>query len=139
MKATILIFSLLLSVSVLAQEKEEHPIDQWCLECLDQDSNWTTVGMIQCEAQALEKWQQEMDKFYQLLLDSLSEESATVLMKAQEAWLVYAEEEKHFSSQLYYNEMDGTMWRVISAGRISSIYRERALALKEYYDLYEFK
>jgi len=94
--------------------------------------------MIQCEVIAYQDWFEEMDKYYNLLLDTLSEESAELLISSQEAWSEYNSKEHSFSSKMYYSDMDGTMWRVVNAQRVKDIVRTRALELKDYYDSYTF-
>ena len=134
------ILSILFFLSVLTghSQTEKHPIDTRNSACHDIDTNQTTYGMMQCEAIARDEWFLEMDKYYNLLLDTLSEESVTLLRASQEAWLDYNMKEKSFSSSLYYSDMDGTMWYVVNAGRMKDIIRKRALELKDYYETYTY-
>ena len=119
-------------------QSEEHPIDVRNNACHDIDSNQTTYGMMQCEAVAREEWFIEINNYYNLLLDTLSESADSLLKASQEAWIEYNLKEKSFSSSLYYSEMDGTMWRVVNAGRMKDIVRKRALELKEYYETFTY-
>ena len=115
-------------------DNQKHPIDITLEHCLEIDSNQTTYGMIQCTAVAREEWDKEMNKFYKMLMDTLGSEEKETLRKAQRHWLEYRDNEVAFAGSMYYN-MQGTMWRVVAAGRICDIVKQRAVELKEYYDL----
>ena len=80
-----------------------------------------------------------MDKYLNLLVDTLSKDAGALLTTAQNTWLEYQSKEQQFSSNLYYSEMQGTMWRVVNAQRIKNLYKKRALELKEYYETYTYK
>ena len=137
MKLIIFVSFCLISVISSAQH-DEHPIDGRNMECHDIDSNQTTYGMIQCEIVARDEWKVEMNIYYQLLLDTLSEESAALLRKAQAAWIEYEAKESEFSVSMHYSDMDGTMWRVLNADHLKGIVRTRALELKSYYETLTF-
>jgi uncharacterized protein YecT (DUF1311 family) len=119
-------------------QTDEHPIDIRNLACHDIDSNHTTFGMKQCEYLASEEWKIEMNKFYDLLMDTLSTEAGIILKNAQEAWQAYYLAEQTFSRTLYYSEMDGTMWHVVNAGRLKEVMKQRAQELADYYNTFTF-
>jgi len=125
-----------LSSQAFAQRelKEKHPIDLTLEECHSIDSNQTTYGMMECEATAQEEWDSEMNKYYKLLMEVLKPEEKEKLKAAQRQWIVYRDNEKDFATTMYYN-MEGTMWRVVAAGRLTEIIRARALELKGYYEV----
>ena len=137
MKQISLILFLLTSLFSIAQT-DNHEIDLRNAQCHDIDTNQNTFGMIQCEEVARKEWFVEMNKYYNLLLDTLSEETAELLVLSQEAWNEFNLKEHSFSSSMYYSDMDGTMWRVVNAQRVKDIVRKRALELKDYYDSYTF-
>lgn len=137
MKQLSLILFLLISSSNIAQT-DIHEIDLRNSQCHDTDTNQNTFGMIQCEEVARQEWFTEMNKYYNLLLDTLSEETAELLVSSQEACNEFNLKEHSFSSSMYYSDMDGTMWRVVNAQRVKDIVRTRALELKDYYDSYTF-
>lgn len=136
---TLLPIFLLFTASFVSAQSEEHPIDLRNIACHDIDTNQTTYGMMQCENLAREEWNVEMNKYYNLLLDTLSEETGQLLKRSQEAWLEYSTKEQEYSSSLYYFDMDGTMWYVVNAGRWKEIVRKRALELKTYYETFTFE
>lgn len=125
---------LLFIASIGNAQPDEHPIDTRCIACHDIDSNQTTYGMMQCESIAREEWTVEMNKYYGLLLDSLSDETAYLLIESQKAWTEYNLNEQKLANSIYYVEMQGTMWWVVNAGRLSEMVRQRALELKEYFE-----
>ena len=137
MKKIIPITFLLISLYSYSQT-DEHPIDIRNSQCHDIDTNQNTYGMIQCEAVARDEWFIEMNKYYDLLLDTLSEETGALLKSSQDSWAEYNLKEHTFSSSMYYSDMQGTMWRVVNAQRVKDIVRTRALELKDYFDSYTF-
>jgi uncharacterized protein YecT (DUF1311 family) len=118
-------------------QTDKHPIDIKREQCHEIDSNQTTYGMMQCETVAREEWDKEMNKYYKLLMDTLTIEEKEKLKIAQRQWLDFRDRELDFSGTMYYN-MQGTMWRVVAAGRSCDIVKERALELKGYYDMLTF-
>jgi uncharacterized protein YecT (DUF1311 family) len=130
------IFSLI-NVQVFGQDnesKEKHTIDLQLEKCHAIDSNQTTYGMMNCEIIARNEWDIEMNNYYKLLMDTLLTDERTKLKASQIVWLAYRDKEMEFSRTMYYN-MQGTMWRVVAAGRSCEIVRQRALELKGYYDM----
>jgi uncharacterized protein YecT (DUF1311 family) len=135
-----LIFFSLLAIQTFGQKNqssEKHPIDIRLETCHAIDSNQTTYGMMNCEATARDEWDKEMNKYYKLLMDTLQKDEKAKLKSAQISWLCYRDNERDFSGTMYYN-MQGTMWRITAAGRSCEIVRQRALELKEYYDMLTF-
>ncbi len=133
------LFIIFLTVPIFGQnnQTDKHPIDIKREQCHEIDSNQTTYGMMQCEAIAREEWDKEMNKYYKLLMDTLTIEEKEKLKIAQRQWLNFRDMELDFSGTMYYN-MQGTMWRVVAAGRACEIVKERALELKGYYDMLTF-
>ena len=126
-----------LSIPAIAQNNDSenmHSIDIRLQECLDADSNQTTQGMIMCESAAQDQWLSEMTKYYKLLLELLPPEEKKKLEITQKQWTEYRESELDFAGSTYYN-MEGTLWRVVAAGRACDIVKQRALELKEYYEM----
>jgi uncharacterized protein YecT (DUF1311 family) len=127
---------ILLTANLFSQTDvdKKHPIDIKCEQCLKADSSFTTYGMIRCQAMAATEWDLELNKYYKLLMTVLSSEEKEKLKTAQIKWLDYRDKEFTFS-QTFYNNMKGTMWRIVDASRQKMIIRQRALELKEYYDI----
>lgn len=138
MKIYLLIPFLTLSFFSISQDTEQHPIDIRNQACHDIDSNQTTLGMMQCEWLAYQEWEVEMNHYYDLLIDTLSNSADSLLISSQQDWELYLKSEKNFSSNLYYSEMQGTMWRIINAQNLKDIMKQRALVLKDYYETFTF-
>ena len=136
-KISILSFFIILCINLFAQDDKstKHPIDLKMEQCLNNDSSFTTHGMIDCTLAAFDEWDKELNKYYRLLSNVLEEGAKVKLKKAQLNWLVYHDSEFEFSNEMYY-DMEGTMWRVVGAGRRTDIVKARVLELKEYFDTY---
>lgn len=138
-RISISICFILVTFTAFAEDTTEtrHPIDIRLEECLSIDSNYTTYGMMRCEAIARDEWDKEMNKYYNLLITELSEEDVDRLRASQRQWLKFRDKEVDFSSQMYYG-MEGTMWRVVAASSHTDIIKTRALELKSYYEMLTF-
>jgi len=113
---------------------EEHPIDRFERECIKKD--WTTTGMANCTYEALDKWDQEMNRYYSLLMELLDEEQQAVLKRSQEAWIKYRDAEFDNASSVYVNEK-GSMFINIIAADQKAVVKRRALDLRRYYNILE--
>lgn len=122
------------SLTFAQKNEQEFAIDRKLEACLDVDSNQTTVGMIQCTNVAEEEWDKELNKNYKLLMRILSEEEKAKLKESQRKWIEFRDKENEFSGTMYYN-LQGTMWRVVAAEARYQIVKQRALDLKNYYDV----
>lgn len=133
MKYLTLAFLLIATVSFSQPETEsEHIIDVRERACND-STQQTTIDMIECAIQAEKAWAIEMNTIYNQLMTVLSEDEKTKLKLAQRNWMAYHTSEVDFSRTVYVN-MQGTMWRVVLAMRATQLTKERALALKDYWD-----
>ncbi|MDD2635486.1 MAG: DUF1311 domain-containing protein [Bacteroidales bacterium] len=138
MNKLILMFIILgLSLSIIGQEKseEKHIIDIKFEDCLNNDSNYTTSGMIECSVIAEKDWDNELNKYYKLLMGVLDQDAKVKLQKSQIKWIEYRDLEFEFSSQMY-GGMQGTMWKLQAVGRRVEFVKTRVLELKSYYEDY---
>jgi uncharacterized protein YecT (DUF1311 family) len=132
MKNNVLTLLLLLATSLtFGQTEEKHPIDVQRENCHAEDSNMTTVGMTNCELIAAELWDKQINDYFNSLLTLLEKEDIEILKETQLKWIEYRDKELKFSGK-FYGSLDGTMWRIHSAGRRCDINRTRALELKNY-------
>lgn len=111
------------------QETEDEIAQRYEDCCVE---NGSTVGIKDCIHQSTLEWEVEMEKYYELLLDTLDEVAKIKLIKSQEAWKSYAAEELEFSHE-YYGNMDGTIWGIIGLSQTASKVKTRALELKYHY------
>jgi len=135
----IMLFFIFTSGQTIGQntQTDKHQIDVRLEQCLALDSNLTTSGMMNCEIIARDEWENEMNKYYKMLMDTLPIEEQTKLKIAQALWLDYKEKEIEFSTTMYYN-MTGTLWKIVAASRTCEIVKARALELKSYFDMLTF-
>jgi uncharacterized protein YecT (DUF1311 family) len=123
----------LFAISAFAED--DHSIDLKEARCIEADSS--TAGMANCTKQAEVEWDQELNKYYGLLIKSLNKEQAELLRQAQRAWLEYRDKEiKNIST--FFSSKAGTMWIPIRAAHYNDLVKQRALELKNYYDLLKY-
>ena len=127
------LFLMLISITTSfgQTETEENTIDIHLKECLDSTENQTTYGMIKCSIRAGDAWDKELNKYYKLLMKALTADEKEKLINSQKKWIVYRDSEIEFTRTIYDN-LQGTMWRIVSADRQTEITRQRVLELKEY-------
>jgi uncharacterized protein YecT (DUF1311 family) len=114
-------------------QTDKHPIDLKTEQCLSIDSNQSTFGMINCIRTAMEEWDAELNKYYNLLMDTLSIDEQEKLRAAQRKWLEFRDKEFVFIETMHGN-MEGTMWKIVEADSHNNIVRKRALELTSYYN-----
>lgn len=112
--------------------EREYDIDKRLNDCCADSS--TNYGMKMCTRLAIKEWESEMDKYYTLLLDALSGESKAALIESQNIWKRYSEKELLLNHAIY-NQLDGTIWGLISIEQTMNKVKERALHLKTYYKM----
>lgn len=135
----IIIFFLLVLVTNISNGQRadtlEYPIDKKCNQCLEKEIT-TTTGMMQCFSMAREEWGLEITKYYDLLMQKLKPEQKEKLIASQEAWMNYKEAEFNLSNYIYYDEEQGQEKKIDAASRQAQFFKQRALDLMQYYDLY---
>jgi uncharacterized protein YecT (DUF1311 family) len=131
MKLTLTAILFCLLNLAFGQTEKEHPIDIELQNCLDSSENYTTKGMTDCVVRATEKWNLELNKNYQKLLNLLTAEQKEKLKITQREWVEYRDKEIEFSNQLYY-DMQGTMWIPVAAQTKLDLTRKRTVELERY-------
>lgn len=109
-----------------------NPIDEQLNTCLE--DSLTTSGMINCALAAYQAWDQELNKYYKLLLTQLKDENKKLLTEAQRRWINYRDEEFKLIDAYYFSEMEGTMWIPVATGEKANIVKGRTLKLQQYYE-----
>ncbi|MDM8534165.1 hypothetical protein QUF55_05595 [Clostridiaceae bacterium HSG29] len=83
-----------------------------------------------------DQWKEEMNKYYNLLLEKLNEDKRKWLVSSQEQWELFTKENEelawHVNDQIYH---DGSIMRIFDANIYYYRYRDRALYLKEKYEI----
>lgn len=112
-----------------------HSIDKALQDCMAKQD--TTYEMNKCVYTAMESWNKEIDKYLNLLKSVTTEEDYNNILKAQKNWEVYRDSE--FEAVSVIIEKQGTMFQNSTVGMKSSLIKERALFLKEFYDTLSYK
>ncbi len=97
-----------------------------------------TSEIIAVNIKYAELWEQEMDKYYLLLLDSLNEENKVELTDSQQLWEQFSEQNStvifSVDAQIYGG---GSYLNMLDSYLLYEKYRDRALQLKELYERFE--
>lgn len=132
MKKLVLGILFLVSISSNSLAKDtENSIDKILNDCFKKNS--ITQAQIECVDKAKVIWQKELDKYYKLLLKRCSKETALVLTKSQNNWLIFKKTELKLINELYKNR-HGSMFLSMQEYEEVKLIRSRALVLKDYYD-----
>ena len=136
----ILLFAVMsVSTAVAAEKDVKHSIDIQLEHCIDSNTttaggntlNPTTVWMNTCTADAMNKWDKEMNEIYKKLMSTLTIKQRASLKKSQVVWLKFRDEESIFLDN-FYGDFQGTMWSNILRGDKLSITKQRTLMLQVY-------
>lgn len=121
---------LMFHLSVFAQN--ENPIDSELTACMDKDPS--THGVLKCIDNAFKQWDDELNNYYQKLMDLLDDEAKTKLKEAERKWIEYRDSEfKNIES--IYSKKEGTMYLPMLALDKMNVIKRRALQLMDYYQL----
>ncbi|RPI14052.1 MAG: DUF1311 domain-containing protein [Ignavibacteriae bacterium] len=125
-----LIYFIIFSFNIYAQDN--NPIDKELSECMDK--NPSTQGNIQCIDKAYEKWDKQLNDYYQKLLDKLDDKADEKLKEAQRKWIEFRDLE-FTNIESIYSYKDGTMYLPMLALDKMEIVKKRAIELKSYYEI----
>jgi uncharacterized protein YecT (DUF1311 family) len=131
MKEILFLYFLISGLTVSSQD-DIHNIDRRCQKCMSLDSNYTVSAMIRCVNKAQEEWDFKIKKYYKTLKDTLSNESAELLITSQHSWLNFMDKQSAFFSSYFHNDMKGG-YHLERNEQLMILSRERALALKRLY------
>jgi uncharacterized protein YecT (DUF1311 family) len=119
------------SSSAFTQEIK-HPIDSYLDSCIETDPS--TFGMVNCIESAIQKWDDELNKYYKLILSVLDEESAKILKSSEIEWIKFKDKEMD-NIEMIYSKLDGTMYIPMKFYAKLEIIRSRAMQIADYYRL----
>ena len=129
----ILILLILILPMVCYSQQDIDSIDIKCDQCMSLDSNSSTNSMVSCLWTAQEEWTKQMNIYYNLLTENLSNESVKLLYHSQEVWLNYKEAQISYLSSYYHSDMHGGN-HLERAEEIYNLVRKRALELRVQYE-----
>lgn len=118
--------------SLVSFAEEAYPIDKAEDACISKTSS--TADILKCTAIAYDAWDKEMNKYYNLLMKKLTTEQKSELLKAQKSWLAFRDNSAVFINSSIM-EKQGTMYLNVASGNSREIVKQRALQLKEYYNI----
>lgn len=143
------------AASLTAQDFEERPIDEfkeldqfdsvetfekyidtYRQECLDASMGYSRG--IRCFVEG-QLWDRELNTYYRLLQDELTDEQSDLLRSAQQSWIETRERTTLFNISLLDQKYDqiGTMYVLMRANDVSRtigpIIKQRALLLRDWY------
>ena len=89
----------------------------------------TTVDSIEANNFAIDKWDAELNKVYQLLMSSLNEDEKAKLRQKQRAWI-----KKRNAKVMQEAKQEGTMYRITSGSIFLEETQKRTKELAKMYD-----
>ena len=129
-----ILFLLILILPMFCHSQQDiDSIDIKCDQCMSLDSNSSTNSMISCLSSATEEWTKQMNIYYNLLTQNLSDESVKLLHHTQEVWLNYKQAQISYLISYYHLDMHGGN-HIEHAEEIRKLMRKRTLELKVQYE-----
>ena len=136
MKFVSVCFVLIATVTIYAQDTEEkHKIDIELENCLNDEFNHTTVAMMYCIDDALNAWDEELNRVYKELMTFLSTDQKNVLRSAQKEWIKFRDIEYNNINSIY--DFEGTMWGQVRLMKMLNIVKDRTMTLSDYLNAYK--
>lgn len=132
MKKLLFTFLLLFAAIPLMAQKYDHPIDKAIEDCMEKDMS--TAGMVKCLNEAYDKYDNELNRLYKILMKGLDEESAKELKSAQVEWIVFRDKEFKLIDAVY-SKLEGTMYIPMRVSDRIEIVKKRVLDFEAYADL----
>ncbi len=113
-------------------EKSAHAIDKWLDECTGKPEGMSTLGTQNCLAKAREMWDKDLNSYYKTLQQRLSAKQKKLLKESQQLWIKLRDTHVKFLCDVYYNSLEGTMWRIFCSDETTAFTKRRALELQGY-------
>ena len=136
MKFVSVCFVLIATVTIYAQDTEEkHKIDIELENCLNDEFNHTTVAMMYCIDDALNAWDEELNRVYKELMTLLSTDQKNVLRSAQKEWIKFRDLEYNNINSIY--DFEGTMWGQVRLLKMLNIVKDRTMTISDYLNAYK--
>ena len=136
MKFVSVCFVLIATVTIYAQDSEDkHKIDIELENCLNDEFNHTTVAMMYCIDDALNAWDEELNRVYKELMTFLSTDQKNVLRSAQKEWIKFRDLEYNNINSIY--DFEGTMWGQVRLMKMLNIVKDRTMTLSDYLNAYK--
>lgn len=132
MKKLLLTILLLFAAIPLMAQKYDHPIDKATEDCMEKDMS--TAGMVKCLNEAYDKYDNELNRLYKILIKKLDDDSAKELKSAQLEWIAFRDKEFKLIDAVY-SKLEGTMYIPMRVSDRIEIVKKRVLDFEAYADL----
>lgn len=124
----IVLLALGLTGPALAHSEDSHPLDKAFQQCIDRDGS--TAGMHACSDRFRQYWDQELNRYYQLL----GGDGNRNLRESQKAWIRFRDTEfqriEAYFAYIYTLQEGGTLWGLLSNTSQTELVRQRVLTLR---------
>ncbi|MGD1319314.1 lysozyme inhibitor LprI family protein [Chryseobacterium sp. 2R14A] len=139
MKNLITLILLFISIYIFSQSKaqQKNLINLAESKCLDK-KDISNAEMRNCTIKATQSWDNELNKYYNLLKNKLPKSAFESLKESQKQWMMYRDKEFAFISKFYFELKEGTMWHNIAENIKKEIVKTRALELQMHYENLEY-
>jgi len=125
-----------LGLSLHAQTSGSAKVEARLKACLDSTENQTTYGMCNCNVIAQKRYDDLLNADYRVILSKLNKTEKAKMIESQRQWVKFKEAETAFLVE-HYGNIDGTMWRIVLADKITELTRQRLLVLEEFLTDYD--
>lgn len=126
MKPKFLLLLPLLSPALVQAAQPGEEIDKQLQTCKLHANS--TSDNARCYHSAIQQWDGELNKQYQLLLKEQPANVRQTLTAAQRSWLRYRDD-YNAAIGAYYQQQQGTIWRLVAAESQMNIIRDKAIDL----------
>ena len=135
MKKLATLFFIFCILSVFSQNKnqQENFIDIAESKCFDKQ-DISNAEMRECTIKARKSWDNELNKYYNLLATKLPKDAFEILKASQKEWIIYRDKEFKFITKFYFEVKEGTMWYNIAENNKKEIVKSRTLELQMYFE-----
>lgn len=126
-KKIIFLSTLMTNFAFCQTPNKNNPIDDRFDRCMSQ-SGGVTVNMRECNGEAIQQWDKELNKNYKLLMKKLNPKQQKALRTAQRAWIKFRDSEIDFIS----STETGTIGLLMRDDRLLSLTKQRAVELRSF-------
>ena len=110
-----------------------HEIDRDELKCINSTSS--NKEMMACTNKARTQWEEEIVKYYQMLISELPDREQRTLTSSQNRWEKYRDAEFKMIDELLKKKV-AIEGKTIACGLKKDIVKNRAIYLKDYHELF---
>ena len=140
MKRSLLLFLLAFCPSLEAAEnfcdgKTPHPIDVWFDKAMEKTEG-VTVNIRNVQGEAYSRWDKELNRVYNELMDRLNDNDKNRLREAQRAWVKFRDTEFELLwADGLYGHIGGTLAPIVVSDVGRGIVRARVCTLMKYLEM----